>query len=81
MWLFLTYIIVVYWMLVKAIRQVCIAPFSMASSVIAASLWSLTSTSFSYNIEGLGKLGKEFGTMLLLTPAVREGDVLCILKS
>jgi hypothetical protein len=37
--------------------------------------------SFSYNIEGLGKLGKEFGTMLLLTPAVREGDVLCILKS
>jgi len=52
---------------------------SMASSVIATSACSFTSTSFSYNIEGIGKLGKGFGTVLPLTPPVRQGDFLCIL--
>jgi hypothetical protein len=42
-----------------------------ASSVVATSACSFTSTSFSYNIEGIWKLGKGFGTVLPPMPPVR----------
>jgi hypothetical protein len=81
-------------MLVISIRQVCIAPFFLQKNEIKAQVlitrlhgklchcnkrMLLHQHILCYNIEGIGKLGKEFGIMLPLMLPVRQGDFLCIL--